>query len=67
MLTGAARGIGKACAQTFARHGAGFILIVDMDLINAEDTAKSISEEYCTLCKAVKADVSNENDVKKRI
>lgn len=63
MLTGAARGIGKACAQAFARHGAEFILIADMDITNAQETAKSISEEYSTRCKAIKADVSNERDV----
>jgi 3-oxoacyl-[acyl-carrier protein] reductase len=63
IITGAAKGIGEACARDFAKHGAGFLLIVDLDIAAAENTAASITAEYKTPCAAVKADVSSEADV----
>jgi 3-oxoacyl-[acyl-carrier protein] reductase len=64
IVTGAARGIGEACARTFAEHGVDFLLIADWDISRAKETAKDITKEYSTRCEAVKADVSNESDVK---
>ena len=63
ILTGAAKGIGKACAETFAKQGAAFLLIADMDIERAQETANEISRTYPAQCIAVKADVSNEADV----
>lgn len=62
VITGAAKGIGEACARTFAAHGAGFILIADMDEAAASKTAEAIAAEYGISCAAVKADVSSEAD-----
>ena len=44
LLTGAAKGIGAACAKTFANNKASKIFIVDLDLDSANKTAKEISE-----------------------
>jgi len=63
LVTGGAKGIGASCARAFASHGARFVLIADMDVAAAEQTAKSITEEYSVPSIAVKADVSSEEDV----
>ncbi|RUO72702.1 hypothetical protein CWI80_09170 [Pseudidiomarina sediminum] len=41
IVTGAAHGIGKAIAETFAQAGAA-VMIADLDLAAAEQTAGSI-------------------------
>jgi len=64
MLTGAAKGIGAACAKAAAEHGASYIMIVDMDIENGTSTAKAIQKEYGVRCSAMSADVSDENSVK---
>lgn len=49
LITGAARGIGKACAEKFAEYGADVIMI-DINKEVLEVSAKEISEKYS--CKA---------------
>jgi NAD(P)-dependent dehydrogenase (short-subunit alcohol dehydrogenase family) len=64
IVTGAARGIGQGIAVELARHGASVVVV--SDIISGENTVKQI---HALKKKAVyiKADVSNENDVKNLI
>lgn len=63
MITGGARSIGAAIAQTFAMHGAKGIAIVDIDLQAAQQTAKEIETQYQCQCIALQANVAKEEDV----
>jgi NAD(P)-dependent dehydrogenase (short-subunit alcohol dehydrogenase family) len=57
LITGAGRGIGKACAQVFVREGAK---VVAVDITGAqEDTAADLGDDVLP----VHADVSDEGDV----
>jgi len=60
VVTGAARGIGKALAQRFAEEGAK-VVVSDLD----EDAAKTVAEPLQGL--AVACDVTKESDVKNLI
>lgn len=64
VLTGAAKGIGKATAGALAQNGAKGIVIADLDIDTAKKTAALIKDQYNTECLAVKCDVTNEDDVK---
>jgi NAD(P)-dependent dehydrogenase (short-subunit alcohol dehydrogenase family) len=61
IVTGAARGIGAACARAFAEHGARVLLA---DLLEDECTARAIEIRDATGMdtRAVRADVSLEDD-----
>ena len=61
IVTGAARGIGAACALAFARHGANVVLGDVLGEACAE-TAGRIREETGGAAVAVRADVSREQD-----
>jgi len=61
-VTGGARGIGKSVALALCEAGAD-IAIVDMDLEEAEKTAKWLSEETGRNCFATKTDVTDQGDV----
>jgi 3-oxoacyl-[acyl-carrier protein] reductase len=63
MVTGGARGIGKAIAEKFAAQGADLV-IADVSLQSAEETARELSEKGIK-AKAVTMDVSKSSDVTK--
>jgi NAD(P)-dependent dehydrogenase (short-subunit alcohol dehydrogenase family) len=65
-VTGGARGIGKSVALALCEAGAD-IAIVDMDLEEAEKTAKWLSEETGRNCFATKTDVTDQGDVNRMI
>src|SRR4030095_8115642 len=45
IVTGAARGIGRACAEAFLREGAAGVLIADLDTDAGADTARALDAE----------------------
>ena len=61
IVTGAARGIGAACARAFSRHGARVVLS-DILIEDCERVAADIAEETGNETMAVHADVSQEAD-----
>ncbi len=58
MVTGAARGIGKACAMKFAEYGADVIL-VDINKELVEASAKDVESTYGHKAYAYAVDISN--------
>ncbi len=65
IITGAGRGIGRAIAMTLAREGAS-VIISDIDLKSAEETAKEINEQG-QKALAFQVDVSDSKDVKQMV
>jgi NAD(P)-dependent dehydrogenase (short-subunit alcohol dehydrogenase family) len=61
VVTGSARGIGRALATRFAREGAEAVVVADIDLDGASEVAKEIGGT------AVQCDVSRESDVEKLV
>ena len=61
VVTGAARGIGAACARAFAGHGADVVL-ADILADECAGTAEAIAAETDVATLAVHADVSAEGD-----
>jgi len=64
IVTGSARGIGRAIALRFAREGA-HVVVQDLRGREAEEVVQSISEDIGSTALFVKGDVSAENDVKR--
>lgn len=62
IVTGAAQGIGRAIAETLARHGAD-IVVADMDPGRAEDTAAAVTQ-LGRRALTVKVNVANWDEVK---
>ncbi|MBN2789257.1 MAG: 3-oxoacyl-[acyl-carrier-protein] reductase [Candidatus Delongbacteria bacterium] len=62
IITGSARGIGKAIAEEYAKNGAK-IVISDILQDLADETAKEIREKYNVETLAIKADVSKFEEV----
>jgi len=63
LVTGAAQGIGKACALAFAQEGANVVL-ADIDQKACDKAAKEIGKTTGRQTLAVRTDVSKEDDVK---
>lgn len=61
VVTGGARGIGRALARRFARARAEAVIVADMDFDSASSVAREIN------ATAVRCDVSREEDVKQLV
>jgi len=61
VVTGGARGIGRAMAKRFATAGAEAVVVADVDF----DEASAVAQEIHG--KAVRCDVSRESDVKELV
>lgn len=65
IVTGAASGIGRACAERFAEEGA-HVVVTDIDLALAEEVAQSIVKKHgLRRAVALRLDVSSEEDVER--
>ncbi|HEX8152970.1 MAG TPA: bifunctional rhamnulose-1-phosphate aldolase/short-chain dehydrogenase [Thermoanaerobaculia bacterium] len=63
LITGAASGIGRACAERFAEEGA-HVVVTDVDVDLAEEVAKTIVEKHgLRRALALRLDVSDEANV----
>ena len=62
IITGSARGIGKAIAEEYAKNGAK-VVISDILQELADETAKELQEKYNVETLAIKADVSKMEEV----
>jgi len=62
LITGGARGIGKAIARMYAKEGAD-IVIVDVDIDVAKQTATEIEKDFGRKTLALKVDVSKKSEV----
>ncbi len=61
IVTGAAQGIGAACARSFAEHGAR-VLLADIQGEECAETARAIAADTSVTTASVRADVSDETD-----
>ena len=65
LITGASRGIGASIAKTFAKNNYNIII----NYLNNQEKARRLQEEltnkYKVKCILIKADISNEEEVKK--
>ena len=61
VVTGGARGIGRALATRFARERAKAVVVVDVDLDGATEVAEAIGGA------AVRCDVSRESEVEQLV
>ena len=66
LVTGAARGIGRAIAETFAHHGAQVIL-ADLNFDQVNETALEISQESGQKTLALPVDVSDTSSAKEMV
>lgn len=62
VITGGARGIGAAAAQAFAEVGCN-VALIDMNIERATETAKKIAADTGVKTMALKADVTDPEDV----
>ena len=62
IVTGGARGIGRAVVQAFAQAGAN-VVIADLRLADAEQTATEIVKCDCRRVVAVQTDVTKREDI----
>lgn len=68
IVTGAARGIGRAIAQSFAREGAG-VVVADLDEAAAEQAADSLNQQIAGPARtlAVSVDVADPQSVARMV
>ena len=65
IITGAASGIGRACAERFAEEGA-HVVVTDVDVALAEEVANGIAAKHgLRRAVALRLDVSSEDDVER--
>ncbi|MBD3305372.1 SDR family oxidoreductase [candidate division KSB3 bacterium] len=65
IITGAARGIGAACAKVLAEHGAA-VVIADINLAGAQETAKLFASQGYT-AMAVEVDVMQKESIEQMV
>src|SRR3974390_2957890 len=65
LVTGSGRGLGRACAQIFAREGAN-VVVVDINRENGEETVGLIKQAGRDAI-FVEADVSRSEDVQRMV
>lgn len=63
LITGASRGIGRACAEGFARSGYNLILTCHNSIDALNTLAENLQKEYGISCQAILADMGCEEDV----
>ncbi|WP_130858700.1 SDR family NAD(P)-dependent oxidoreductase [Gracilibacillus phocaeensis] len=66
IITGGATGLGKAMAEALAQAGSK-IVIADIDVSKAEETAKQFSEAEGVESLAIQTDVTNEEQVQQMV
>ncbi|MDD3926415.1 MAG: 3-oxoacyl-[acyl-carrier-protein] reductase [bacterium] len=66
IITGSARGIGRAIAEAMAREGAD-VVINDINLELAEETAKSIESAYGVRTMALQANIARSADAEEMV
>jgi 2-dehydro-3-deoxy-L-rhamnonate dehydrogenase (NAD+) len=66
IITGAARGIGRACAERFLRAGAALVAIADLDGAEAEACARAIDPEGRRTLP-IPVDVAREDQVREMV
>lgn len=59
LITGASRGIGKACAKMMAANGYDLFLVCEKNIEALEDLCEELHKKYYISAKAYKADVSD--------
>ena len=67
LITGASRGIGKACAIKFASNNFDVIINYNNSVNEAENLKKYILEKYDVSVLCIKADLSNEDEIKNMV
>ena len=67
IITGASRGIGRACAIDLAKNGCNVIINYNSSENEAKNVQKYINENYSVEAEIFKCDVSNEEEVKNMI
>lgn len=63
LITGASRGIGRACAEAFAAAGYGLTLTCRRSIKELEILAKDLAARFQVPCRAVPADVGDPESV----
>lgn len=64
-ITGGARGLGNAVAQSFANNGACGVVIVDIQGLDTLQERKCTVEQYGTKGLATQADVTEEDEIER--
>ena len=63
LITGASRGIGAACAKTFAAAGYNLVLVCQKSMDALQILKENLQNEYHISCLCLQADMSCEEDV----
>ncbi len=64
LITGASRGIGRACAERFAAAGYHLVLTCQNSMNELEQLAEQLQNNYHISCQAIQADMGNEDAAK---
>lgn len=67
LVTGSSRGIGKAIVEDFAKKGYNVVINYIKGYKEAEKLKKELEKEYAIKALCIKADISNDNEVKDMI